>query len=107
MSFSRCNNPKKVRLFANLIVLLGLSLSSPILQAKQPHNNRQEPQQTQLVVRSGNQAAQMVKSRYGGKVLKVENAKVGGSPGYRVKLLTENGRIIYVSVNASNGQVGQ
>lgn len=105
MSFSKRHHPSKKRLIASLMVLLGLALSSPTLLAKQPQNNRQDKQQTQLVVRSGNQAAQMVKSRYGGKVLKVDNTRVNGAPGYRVKLLTENGRIIYVSVNASNGQL--
>lgn len=52
-------------------------------------------------VRSSQQAAQMVKSRYGGKVLKV--SKQGNS--YSVKLLKSNGHVVYVSVNAITGQI--
>ncbi|QUN05006.1 PepSY domain-containing protein [Shewanella yunxiaonensis] len=105
MSLSKRNNPKEIKLLGSLILLLGLSLSSPVLHAKQPNNNRQGKPQNQLVVRSNNQAAQIVKSRYGGKVLKVESTRMNGDPGYRVKLLTENGRIIYVSVNAASGRI--
>lgn len=55
----------------------------------------------QLNVRSSQQAAQMAKSRYGGKVLKVQKQKSG----YRVKLIKTNGHIVYVYVDAISGRI--
>lgn len=50
---------------------------------------------------SAKQAANIVKSRYGGKVLKVSAA----GKGYRVKLLKKDGRIISVYVDGVNGKI--
>ena len=58
-----------------------------------------------LKVTSAQQAAQKVTSRYGGKVLKVRKKKVNGGPGYKVKLLKDNGQIISVTVDATSGRV--
>jgi len=60
---------------------------------------------SRLKVTSAQQAAQKVTSRYGGKVLKVRKKKVNGGPGYKVKLLKDNGQIISVTVNATSGRV--
>ncbi len=56
-----------------------------------------------MVVKSSHQAAQMVKGRFGGKVLKV--SKLKGKAGYRVKLLKDNGHVVQVSVDASTGKM--
>jgi len=57
------------------------------------------------VVKSANQAAQMVKSRYGGKVLKVQSSQSKGSKVYRVKLVKKGGQVVTVSVDAKTGRV--
>jgi uncharacterized membrane protein YkoI len=53
---------------------------------------------------SAQQAARLVKNKYGGKVLKVQSKKVNGSPGYKVKLLKENGHVISVNVDGKTGK---
>ncbi|MGI2261172.1 PepSY domain-containing protein [Shewanella sp. GXUN23E] len=58
-----------------------------------------------LKVKSPQQAVDMAKSRYGGKVLKVESASVNGNPGYRVKLVTDDGRVMQVQIDATSGQI--
>jgi len=55
----------------------------------------------QLKVKSSNQAAQMAKGRFGGKVLKVQRKKSG----YRVKLIKTDGHIISVYVDAKTGRI--
>jgi len=56
---------------------------------------------SQLRVKSSKQAAQMVKSRFGGKVLKVQKQKSG----YRVKLIKADGHIVSVYVDAKSGRM--
>ena len=58
-----------------------------------------------LKIKSPQQAAQIVKQRYGGKVLKVQRKQVNGNSGYRVKLLKANGQIVYVNVDAKTGRI--
>ncbi|WP_259397185.1 PepSY domain-containing protein [Shewanella sp. SG41-4] len=72
-----------------------------------PNNNRQNnnQQNNNLVVSSAQQAVQMAQRSYSGKVLKVQSANVNGHPGYRIKLLTNDGVIFYVLVDATNGSV--
>ena len=54
-----------------------------------------------LSVNSSQQAAQMAKGRFGGKVLKVQKQKSG----YRVKLIKTDGNIISVVVDAKTGRI--
>lgn len=56
-------------------------------------------------VSTAQQAAQIVKKKFGGKVLKVERTKVNGNPGYKVKLLKDNGHVVSVKVNAISGKI--
>jgi len=58
-----------------------------------------------LKITSAQQAAQKVTSRYGGKVLRVKKKKVNGGPGYKVKLLKDNGQIVSLSVDATSGRI--
>lgn len=58
-----------------------------------------------LKVSSSQQAAQLVKSRYSGKILKVQSTRVNGNPGYRVKVLSKDGVVFYVSVDAKTGSI--
>ena len=54
---------------------------------------------------SQQQAAQKVKQRYGGKVLKVQSSRVNGQAGYKVKLLKKDGNIISVLVDGNSGKI--
>ena len=54
---------------------------------------------------SAQQAARIVKSRFGGKVLKVSNSGSKSNPSYRVKLLKDNGHVISVLVDAQSGRI--
>ncbi|WOT06081.1 PepSY domain-containing protein [Shewanella youngdeokensis] len=60
-----------------------------------------------LQVNSSQQAVQLVKRQYSGKVLKVQSANVRGGAGYRVKLLSKDGVVFYVNVNAKTGRVSR
>ncbi|WP_076421000.1 PepSY domain-containing protein [Colwellia sp. UCD-KL20] len=53
-------------------------------------------------VQNSSQAARIVKSRVGGKVLKVKN---DGRSGYKVKVIKDDGHIINVTVDAKSGRV--
>ncbi|MCL1068508.1 PepSY domain-containing protein [Shewanella olleyana] len=60
-----------------------------------------------LAIKSSSQAAQLAKRQYSAKVLSVQSTKVGGSPGYRVKLLSNQGAVFYATVNARTGSVSR
>jgi len=62
-------------------------------------------QKQRLKVSSSGQAAKLVKSRVGGKVLKVQSKKVNGHAGYKVKVIKKDGRIISVLVDAESGRI--
>ncbi|MCE9685252.1 PepSY domain-containing protein [Shewanella sp. AS16] len=61
--------------------------------------------EARLQVMSAQQAVQLVKRQYQGKVLKVKAARVNGHPGYKVKLLSDDGMVFYVAVDAQTGRV--
>ena len=94
-----------------LFIFIGLTLTlAPNYRADAQGLSRSSPQQStsnksSLKVRSSQQAAQMVKSRFGGKVLKVNSKKVNGRNGYKVKLLKKNGHVISVLVDAHSGRI--
>ena len=58
-----------------------------------------------LKVSSREQALQLVKRQYKGKVLKAQSARVNGRPGYKVKMLSKKGLVFYISVDAQTGSV--
>jgi len=74
---------------------------SPLAMA----GNGVKQQKQKLKISSSGQAAQLVKSRVGGKVLKVQNKKVNGRSGYKVKIIKKDGRIISVLVDAKSGRI--
>jgi uncharacterized membrane protein YkoI len=83
-----------------------LNSSADISLSPGLNNNRQKNNQnSNLVVTSAQQAVQMAQRRYSGKVLKVQSANVNGHSGYRIKLLTNDGVIFYVLVDATNGSI--
>ncbi len=84
-----------------MMALLGFSVE---LQAYQPVMYAQaKANHNQLKVTSASQAAHLVKSRLGGKVLKVSKSK--GNTGYRVKLVKKNGHVVSVFVDAKTGKI--
>lgn len=60
---------------------------------------------TKLRIKSAQQAAQVAKNHFGGKVLKVNKKNSNSSPVYRVKLVKTNGHVISVIVDAKTGQI--
>lgn len=60
-----------------------------------------------LKVASREQAVQLVKRQYQGKLLKVQSRRVNGHPVYRVKLLSQKGVVFYVTVDAQTGRVSR
>ena len=77
------------------MVSLGLSAAPYLMMAE-----RQA-----FTISNAQQAAQLVKGRFGGKVLKVQRVKVNGNPGYKVKLLKDSGHVVSVKVDAKSGQL--
>lgn len=61
--------------------------------------NQKNKRQTSMI--SSSQAANIVKSRFGGKILKVQRQ----SSGYRVKVLKKDGRILNVYVDGATGRI--
>ena len=72
--------------------------ASNTIKSNQQAKQKAKPQ---LSVRSSKQAAQMAKSRFGGKVLKVQKQKSG----YRVKLIKTDGHIVSVYIDAKTGRI--
>ena len=54
---------------------------------------------------SSQQAAQIVKSRFGGKVLKVTRSKSSNRTTYRVKIVKSDGHVFTVSVDGNTGRI--
>ncbi len=65
-----------------------------------PHKNSQK-----IDTISAQQAAQIAKNCFGGKVLKVRKKNTHAASFYRVKLVKRNGQVISVSVDAKTGQI--
>lgn len=89
----------RYRLFSMLLLLVSCLVPCTPVLAKNHHGDKE--QQTQLRVRSGNEAAQIAQRQFGGKVLKVQKR----NNGYVVKLVTKDGQIMYVSINAVTGAI--
>lgn len=77
----------------------GFSLSTNTMQVAPKERSSTKKQ---LNVQSSQQAAQMAKARFGGKVLKVQKQ----DNGYRVKLMKSDGHIVSVYVDARSGRIG-
>jgi uncharacterized membrane protein YkoI len=69
---------------------------------KRPSEGRSAGQD--LKVRSRQQATQMIKGQYKAKVLSVLTARVNGNPGYKAKLLSRDGVVFYVYIDATTGK---
>jgi uncharacterized membrane protein YkoI len=58
-----------------------------------------------LKVKSRKQAIAMVEAKFKAKVLSITASKVNGNPGYRAKLLGNNGIVFYVNIDAKTGRM--
>lgn len=60
-----------------------------------------------LKVRSREQAIQLVKKQYPGQVLKAQSSRINGHSGYKVKMISKDGLVFYVSVDAQTGSISR
>lgn len=87
-------------MFTNLFSMQAVAQGSYLASINAVKVNQQSRKQ-QPRIKSANQAAQVAKSRFGGKVLKVQTKKSG----YKVKLIKQDGHIISVFVDAKSGRI--
>lgn len=86
----------------SIVITLMLSISgmTAVESMAAPYINGQH-----YKVSNAQQAARLVKKRTGGKVLKVERSKVNGNPGYKVKVLKDNGHVVSIKIDAITGKI--
>jgi uncharacterized membrane protein YkoI len=60
-----------------------------------------------LKVRSREQAIQLGKKQYYGQVLKAQSSRITGHSGYKVKMISKDGLVFYVSVDAQTGSISR
>jgi uncharacterized membrane protein YkoI len=89
-----------MRLFSFILFVIVVSFSH--INMVVADNHKSKISQSNLRVKSSQQAAQLVKGRFGGKVLKV---KKSGQTYYRVKLVKKDGHVLSILVNAKTGQL--
>lgn len=76
------------------VITVSITLSSAVMAADKQSNKQ---------ITSSKQAAEVVKQRYGGTVLKVNKQK--GKAAYKVKIVKPNGQVVSKSVNANTGKI--
>lgn len=104
------NNCRQINTVTALIfaALLAFAASSSVPAIASENSNAALGVHIQTLAQasiSQGQAAELAKSRYGGKVLSVAKSNNGGRITYRVKLLLDSGRVIIVSVDGQSGQI--
>jgi len=77
------------------------------LSLKQSDKKTKPSQSPKLKVSTRKDAIMRVKRQYKGKVLKASSARVQGSSGCKVKMITNDGVVFYVYVNAQTGRVNR
>ena len=75
------------------------------LSLQQSDKKAKPSKSANLKVRSRKDAIKRVKRQYDGKVLKASSTRIQGAPGYKVKMLTNDGVVFYVYVNTQTGRV--
>jgi len=84
-----------LRTILSALLISTLLLTQADALAANKHTNKK--------VTSSKQAAQIVKKKYGGKVLKVNKQK--NNTGYKVKIVKPNGQVVSKKVNAKTGKI--
>ncbi|SEK83305.1 Peptidase propeptide and YPEB domain-containing protein [Colwellia chukchiensis] len=99
---------KKQLFFLSVLVTL---IATPAVAALKVTPNQQiivevaNRQASNSQTLNAQQAARLVKRKFGGKILKVNHSGSKQNPSYRVKLLKKNGHVISVIVDAKSGRV--
>jgi hypothetical protein len=91
----------RVLLFTLIMTMVALTATEAVATDKQA--NKQKQQQKMQKAISSQQAAKLVKKRYGGTVLKVKKQKNNTS--YKVKIVKPNGQVVSKKVNAKTGKI--
>ena len=95
----------KMATILTLAVCLLLPLTATTAYARDSGATSAARSPNNLKVNSSAQAVQLVKRQYQGKVLKAQSAKTNGQSGYRVKMISREGRVFYVFVDAQSGSI--
>ncbi|MGB5445541.1 MAG: PepSY domain-containing protein [Psychromonas sp.] len=75
--------------------------------AKNSKTASSSEQSLKLKVKSRAQAIQLAQRQFRGKVLKAQSSSVNNHPGYEVKMLSKEGVVFYVSVDAETGRLSR
>lgn len=92
-------------IFIGLILTFATNHSADAQSYTRSSVNQGVNNKSSVKVKSSQQAAQLVKNRLGGKILKVSKQNVNGQIGYKVKLLKKNGHVVSVLVDAYSGRI--
>ena len=92
-----------------LTVCLALPFSAITRDAQAAPNNSKTANSAgqSLKVNSRAQAIQLAQRQYQGKVLKAQSSSVNSHPGYQIKMLSKEGLVFYVSVDAQTGRISR
>ena len=100
---------KVLSLLISVLIIIGSLYAVPSQAFYQgvPHGSgigyNAPPQGGSII--SAQQAAQIVKNQFGGKVLKVTRGKPASNPSYRVKIVKADGHVLTVTVNGKTGKI--
>jgi uncharacterized membrane protein YkoI len=86
-------------------LLLPLAATADAQVSTNVRRSADEPSTNQLKISNTAQAVQLVKRQYQGKVLRAQTNNSDGYLGYNVKILSKEGRVFYLFVDAKTGSV--
>ncbi|WP_372882921.1 PepSY domain-containing protein [Psychromonas sp.] len=98
---------------ASMLILtacLALPLTAFVPDAQAANNGKVAStagQSSKLKVSSRAQAIQLAQRQYQGKVLKAQSSSVNSHPGYKVKMLSKEGLVFYVLIDAQTGRISR
>lgn len=99
----------KMASILTLAVCLFLPLAATTASARVSANDgkatRVADESSTLRVSSSAQAVQLVKRQYQGKVLSAQTNNSDGQLGYKVKMISKEGRVFYLFIDAQTGSV--
>jgi len=92
-------------------VCLALPFAAIAPNAQAANNNGKKAssaeQSSKLKVSSRAQAIQLAQRQYQGKVLKAQSSSVNSHQGYKLKMLSKEGLVFYVLVDAETGSISR
>jgi uncharacterized membrane protein YkoI len=93
----------KMASILTLAVCLLLPLAATTASAA--NDGRGTDQSSKVKVSSTAQAVQLVKRQYQGKVLRAQTSNSDRYSGYKVKMISKEGRVFYLFVDAQTGSI--